>query len=39
MFHCVVMINEYKDETFLYDLEKNDVLPSQPNVKTVRKEK
>ncbi len=39
MFHCVIMINEHKDETFLYDLEENDVLPSQPNVKMVRKEK
>jgi hypothetical protein len=39
MFHCVVMINEHKDEIFLIDLEENDVLPSQPNVKLVRKEK
>jgi hypothetical protein len=39
LFHCVVMINEHKDKTFIYDLEENDVLPSQPNVKIVRKEK
>jgi len=39
MFHYVVMINIHKDKTFLYDLEENDVLPNQPNVKAVRKEK
>jgi hypothetical protein len=33
------MINEHKDEIFLYDLEENDVLPNQPNGKTIRKEK
>jgi hypothetical protein len=33
------MINEHKDETFPYDLEGNDVLHNQPNVKMVRKEK
>jgi hypothetical protein len=38
MFHCVVMINEHKNKTFLYDLEENDVLSNQSNVKTVRKE-
>jgi len=39
MFHYVVMINEHKDETFLYDLEENDVLFNQPNGKMVSKEK
>jgi hypothetical protein len=37
MFHCVVMINEHKDQ--LYNLEENDVLPYQPNMTIVRKEK
>jgi len=33
------MINEHEDETFLYDLQENDVLPSQLIVKTAKKEK
>jgi hypothetical protein len=33
MFHCVIISNEHKYETFLCDLEEGDVLFHQPKVK------
>jgi len=33
MFHCVIISNEHKYETFLFDLEEGDVLLNQPKVK------
>jgi hypothetical protein len=33
MFHCVIISNEHKYETFLCDLEEGDVLLNQPKVK------